>query len=191
MGKPFFRPFVSWVQAGCQEIFPGFPPRAFRLKAFDASTQSFRWPSARKHRTSCIWRKVASSHRNFFNIHTGHFGWIQLAGQIALGFLQLSQELGRNGQQVTARQFCNFANVAKSWPPSPRFVAELLVVVIDLGHREHAGVFLWGDNSSRTGGFLVTSPECAPQKGETQRHRSRPGNRLPPGAGQTASVRLQ
>jgi hypothetical protein len=59
--------------------------------------------------------------------------WVELADENAFGGLQLFQQLGRDGEQVAAAELDDLAGVAEAGAHDDRLVAELLVVVIDLG----------------------------------------------------------
>src|ERR1700748_2166711 len=50
------------------------------------------------------------------------------------------QKIGRDGQQIAARQLGNFPDVAEAGTHDNRLVAELLEVVIDRRHRLYAWV---------------------------------------------------
>ena len=56
--------------------------------------------------------------------------------------VQLSQQFRRDGQGVTASQSEDLPRVAEAGAHDDGVVAVLLVVVVDLSHRQHSGVFL-------------------------------------------------
>ena len=64
----------------------------------------------------------------------------QLAGERALGLLQLVEQLGCDGQEVAARQFGDLADIAEARAHDLGAIVKLLEVIIDLNHRVHAGI---------------------------------------------------
>ena len=55
--------------------------------------------------------------------------------------MEFAKETGADGQQVTATEFGDFTFVAEAGTHDLGRVTEVLVVIVDLSHRLHAGIF--------------------------------------------------
>ena len=93
---------------------------AMYSSSFTRSAANRRMPSAS---FSVAMGSSLSIHRNVFSfistsgisLRLGRFGR-QLADELALGFLQLPEQFGRDGQEIAARQLDDLTDVAKAAP---------------------------------------------------------------------------
>ncbi len=79
-------------------------------------------------------------HGDLLDVQRLGVGGVELARQGALRGFELGEKFGRDGEKIAAGELRDFTNVAEAGAHDLRFVAELLVVVVDLGDGLDAGI---------------------------------------------------
>ena len=145
--------------------------RAYSSKC-RASLLNFRMPSASLSvamaSSLCIQRKVFSSRCRRSSLARLRLRGIELAFQSALGFFQLVQQLGTDGEQVASGQALDLIHVAETRSHYLGLVAVLLVVVINAGYGRDPGILVGGNLLAAA--FLLVPIVNTSDKGRNQGH---------------------
>ncbi len=104
-----------------------------------------------------IQRKVFSSSEIFFKSLFFAASGSSLRTSLPSCVGQFFQQFRRDREQIATGQFGNFAGVAEAGPHDFGFVAEFLVVAVNVRDRFHAGIFRWRESNRPPCDFLYQS----------------------------------